>query len=96
MTSIYHCEQCGGLLASRDEYTEGMCTACQFDRDWRAMLTAKSQVPAALLEPDNENVAIARGNLNAALTGIRRRIKRWPKSQAAGDACETEPGRKGA
>ena len=37
MTSIYHCEQCGGLLASRDEYTEGMCTACQFDRDWRAM-----------------------------------------------------------
>lgn len=36
-TSIYHCEQCGGLLASRDEYRAGRCAACQFDRDWRAM-----------------------------------------------------------
>ena len=36
-TSIFHCEQCGGLLASRDEYRAGRCAACQFDRDWRAM-----------------------------------------------------------
>lgn len=37
MTSIFHCEQCGGLLASREELREGLCIACQFDRDWRAM-----------------------------------------------------------
>ena len=37
MTSIYHCEQCGALLASRVEYRAGRCAACQLDRDWRAM-----------------------------------------------------------
>ena len=35
--SIFHCEQCGALLASREELREGACLACQLDRDWRAM-----------------------------------------------------------
>ena len=48
MTSIFHCEQCGGLLASRGELTEGMCLACQFDRDWQSMQQARRAVVQAV------------------------------------------------
>ena len=47
-SSIFHCEQCGGLLASRGEYRAGLCAACQFDRDWQAMQQARRAVVQAV------------------------------------------------
>lgn len=50
--SIYHCEQCGGLLATREEYRAGICARCQFDRDWRDMtIRAIRQTPKSQRQP---------------------------------------------